>query len=183
MNAQSSLERAVVWRFDPPSRSELDGFARRLAADLASPRTPAPARPFLAVTPAGARFADELLRAFAIRGVVITERRSAADWPRIASALHARSLDRDALLRAFAHEEVWRGLFPRTDAEVWLVDGDRAFERARAWKARLRERVRGVQVTVQGLYDSFEVGLHAFHVPEPLDLEREWRALAAAKVV
>ncbi|MBI5362871.1 MAG: hypothetical protein HZA53_06805 [Planctomycetes bacterium] len=183
MNAQSSLDRAVVWRFETPPRPELESFARRLAADLTSLRTPAPARPFLAVTPAGARFSDELFRALAIRGVAITERRSVTDWPRIASALHARSLDHEALLRAFAHEELWRGLFPREDAEVWILDGDRAFERARAWKAQLRERLRGVQVTVQSLYDSFEAGLHAFHVPEPTELEREWRALTALRAV
>ncbi len=179
MDALSSLERTVVWRFDAPTRAELDSFRARLAADLANPRTPPPTRPVVGVTPAGLRFADSLERALAVRGAPIVEKRTFADWPRAATALYARSFDPDRLVRAFAYEELWRNLFPRQDAELWVLADERALDRARAWKAELRARVRGVQVTVQGLFESFEAGLHSFHLPEPLDLEREWRAAIA----
>ena len=85
----------------------------------------------------------------------------------------------DRLVRAFAYEQLWRNLFPRQDAELWMLADDRALERARAWKAELRERVRGVQVTVQGVLEGFEAGLHSIHVPDAVDLEREWRAATA----
>ncbi|MBK7876954.1 MAG: hypothetical protein IPJ77_14615 [Planctomycetes bacterium] len=179
MDALSSLERTVVWRFDAPTRAELESFRARLAADLSNPRTPPPVRPFAVVTPAGLRFAESLERALSVRGARVAEKRALSDWPRAATALYAKSFDPDRLVRAFAYEELWRNLFPRQDAELWMLDDDRALERARAWKAELRQRVRGVQVTVQGVFESFEAGLHAFHLPDPIDLEREWRATMA----
>lgn len=177
MNSLTSLERTVVWRFDDPSSADLASFRSRVRADLATSKKPEAVRPFLVVTPVGLRAADELLRAFAIRGIVLAERRVIEPWPRCASAMSARTLDDVETLRSFTHEEIWRALFPRGDAEQWVLDGDVSLERARAWRTALREIVRSVRVTVQGVRDSVEIELPALHVPESADLEREWRAL------
>lgn len=177
MNSLTSLERTVVWRFDDPSTADLASFRSRVRADLATSKTPPAVRPFVVVTPVGLRAADELQRAFAIRGIVRAERHVLEPWPRCASAMYARTLDDAETLRSYTHEEIWRALFPRGAAEQWVLDGDVSLERARAWRTAVREIVRSVRVTVQGVRDSVELELPALHVPESADLEREWRAL------
>lgn len=179
MDALTSLDRAVVWRFVEPPATELERFSRRMAADRSTTRSTPPVRPFLVVTPAGMRDADTLRRALVVRGATIVDRRPIADWPRFASVTSHRRPERDDLLRAYAEEQVWRGLFPRAAAELWLLDGERSFERLHAWKPALHQVTRGVQVTVQSLYDSYVTQLSAFHAPEPRELDREWRALNA----
>jgi hypothetical protein len=179
MDAITSLDRAVVWRFVEPPPKELERFSCRLAADRSTRRSIPPVQPFLVVTPAGMREADELRRALVVRGATVVERRSIADWPRLASVTSPRRPEREEILRAYAVEQVWRGLFPRASAELWLLDGERSFERLHAWKPALHQVTRGVQVTVQLLYDSFVTHLPAFHAPAPCDLDREWRALNA----
>lgn len=177
MNSLTSLERTVVWRFDEPSNADLATFRSRVRADLATTRQPQAARPFVVVTPVGLRATDELQRALAIRGITLAERRVLEPWPRCASTMLARTLDDAETLRSFTHEELWRSLFPRGDAEQWILADDVSLERARAWRNALRDVVRSVRVTVQGVRDSSEIELAAVHVPESADLEREWRAL------
>lgn len=190
MDAETSLDRPVVWRTSAPSAAELELVSRRIrsahelvrAAQLRPPSAPA----FLIVTPAGLRREAELERELSIRGVVVRERRPLLEWSRAVSILRggaageAREMESGALAAALELEEVWRGLFPRDAAQLCILADDRSLERARAWRELLRRSVSGVQVTLQGLHDSRTFELEALHVPNSDAVEREWNALALA---
>ncbi len=190
MDAETSLDRPVVWRTNAPSAAELELVSRRMraahelvrAAQLRPPSAPA----FLIVTPAGLRRETDLERELAIRGVVVRERRPLLEWSRAASILRggaageAREMESGALASALALEDVWRGLFPRDAAQLWILADDRSLERARAWRQLLRRSLRGVQVILQGVHDSREIELESLHVPNSDAVEREWNALALA---
>lgn len=193
MDALTSLERDVVWRFETPSRAALERLRARVVADLARKIDVPPPRPFVVVSPAGMRRAIELERALCVRGARVVEKRFHPRWPRSAAIAIARELasgaandiarelTSDALTRAYLHEELWNGLFPRGHAEVWILEDERALERALAWRDALREVAPGVRVTVQGVLESSEVDLEPFHLPIERHLEREWRAWCGAQ--
>jgi hypothetical protein len=181
MDASTSLERDVVWRFEPPTSEQLARFRARIIADLSRGKEIPPARPFAIVSPAGMRQAADLERAFCVRGARVVEKRLHPRWPRCASAVIGQGLERDSLLRAYLHEQLWTALFPRAHAELWILENDRALERALAWETALRELAPGVRVTVQGLLESLDAELTAFHLPIERNLEREWRAWCGAQ--
>jgi hypothetical protein len=187
MDAETSLDRPVVWRTRVPSASELELALRRLRAarELAergpTDRPPVSAPPFVVVTPAGLRRIQALERDLAIRGIAVRERRTLEAWSHAASALLPGALDAPSIAGALVLEEVWRGLFPRDAAELWILADDRALERARAWREGLRASLRGVQVTLQALHASREIELRALHVPDSDAVEREWSVLTAVR--
>lgn len=183
MDADSSLERPVVWRTSTPSPAELELALRRLREAALLKDRPANVPPFVVVTPSGLRRRETLTRALEIRGVRVVERRTITNWARIASVLSlpAGGFDTKCAADALALEEVWRGLFPRDEAELWVLADDRSLERARAWRASLGESVRGVQVTLQDVRDSRTLELGALHVPASHAVEREWLLLGVAR--
>jgi len=181
MNMLSQLDRSVVWRFEAPTRAELASFQARVSADLSSTRPVPAVRPFLVATPVAQPALDTLQRDLGVRGVRVVETRGLHDWPRAATVLGLRSFEPDELVRAYTREELWRALFPRGEGQLWMLQDELDLERARAWEAGLRQLVRGVRVTIQGVLSSFESDLNALHVPATADCEREWRALAARR--
>lgn len=130
-------------------------------------------QPFLLLTPLG-RLDPKIARTFNDHGVAPREVRRLADYPSTATQLYARKPRTEERVRVQqAYEDVWRARVADVSAELWLLD-DAAFEAAWGIKPRLRLEWPAETIT----FESRELLLRTFHLPDPPEVEREWAVVA-----
>ena len=131
-------------------------------------------QPFLLLTPLG-RLDPKVARTFRENGVAPSEVRLMVDYPRLSTALYARTSPTAERARIqLAYEETWRARVSDVSAELWLLDAA-AFEVA--WEIKPRLRVEWPAETVP--FESRVLLLRTFHLPDREDVAREWGVVTA----
>ena len=132
------------------------------------------ARAFLVVTPIGLRALVELAEALSTCGVRVADRQTLEPWSCASTCLYARGNES----RALRFETHWRALFPDDRAERWNLADEADYARLLAHKSALRERFHGLPLPDCGPGEP-QFQLHAFHVPDPKDVQAEAQRLTA----
>ena len=169
------------WQAQPPFVVEPLGrdwqeFKLRLTSALRSRAARAgfiARRYFLIVTPWGLDSRIELLRLLDAEGIKVLEVLDLTNWPARSTLIYMKHARRHRLLRAFAYERLWRAMKANAKAECWILDSEASYARLIMAKRRLRSHVKGARHTVVLPSGEFHAHLHAFHVPDPEDLDRE----------
>ncbi|MEQ1910372.1 MAG: hypothetical protein ABMA15_16240 [Vicinamibacterales bacterium] len=165
-------------------QAELSETRRWLRAAHARARQVQSARPFLVITPLGLPNRPEIRDWLAREGVQVTGRHHIPDWPRVSTAVYARTDDDERLLVARAFERAWRAGCVDAAAERWDLGGDDDIERVRGFKSALRSTLDTVPVRMASAALRLSTGdglahLRAVHVPDRAHVDMESRLLDA----
>ena len=128
--------------------------------------------PFLVLTPIGRRHRSEFAAALRRLGVRVRGTAELAPWSEASSRLYRRGLQAAAIARAARFEQRWLEEGPHDRAECWTLFDSTDYRRLLAAKAALRQRFAGVPLGPAAAGEPL-FALHAFHVPDPGDLDRE----------
>jgi hypothetical protein len=165
-------------------QAEISETRRWLRAAHAQARHVSSVRPFLVVTPLGLPRRLEICDWLTREGVVVTARHLIANWPRVSTAVYARTDDDERLLVARAFERAWREGCANGAAERWDLGTECDVERVRTFKHALRSTLDTVSVHVTSATLTLGTGdglahLRAVHVPDRAHADLESRLLDA----
>ena len=165
-------------------QAELSETRRWLRAAHAQARHIPSARPFLVITPLGLPGRPAIGDWLAREGVAVTRRHHIPDWPRVSTAVYARTDDDERLLVARAFERAWRAGCADGTAERWDLGSEHDIERVRGFKRALRSTLDTVCVRLASATVTLGTGdglahLRAVHVPDRAHADLESRLLDA----
>ena len=166
------------------NQAELSETRRWLRAAHAQARHVPSARPFLVITPLGLAHRPKIRDWLVREGVAVTGRRHIPDWPRVSTAVYARTDDDERLLVASAFERAWRAGCADGTAERWDLGGEHDIERVRGFKSAMRSTldtvcVRMASATLRLRTEDRLAHLRAVHVPDREHADTESRLLDA----
>jgi len=161
--------------------------ARRQAARNRLPPLPT-ARPFIAITPFGLYWREEIALFLSAHGISIRSRHVIADWPAASTLLYVHDDSDERLQVALAFEAAWRATGLPMRGERWDIDGVQQLAQASELKASIHERLGSIRLHLELPGVTFhtpggDVRLRAFHVPDVGFVDLESRMLDALEAL
>lgn len=95
-------------------------------------------------------------------------------WPRSASLIYIKRVDKARLKRALIYENLWRQYFQELTARVIVFDSWQDYQIVLRRKRELRSCLNTLETT---LVSGFSVKLHPFHLPDPQDMALEYERI------
>lgn len=126
---------------------------------------------FMVITPLGLPNVSEIESFLNYYKVGYQLRFRLAHWPRSASLIYIKKIDKARLKRAMVYENLWRQYFKELTARVLIFDTWDDYQIVYRRKRELRACLNSLETT---LFNGFSVCLHPFHLPDPLDVEQEY---------